>query len=241
MLTKEEDTTNTQQQRNQTNSTVSNAAITTATTITVTSKPASFISSNLAFKRTHSWSTASSSGEEFQQYEEELIPPDNFNMVSNWVYRSSFPKKKNFAFLKKLGLKSILTLILEEYPEQNMKFLEANNIKFFQFEIAGNKGPFVQIPEDKICAALAVILDRRNHPILIHCNKGKHRTGCLIGCLRKLQRWTHTSIFDEYRRFSHPKSRSMDQQFIELFDVSQVWKLVDKRFVPKWEVLGDPW
>ncbi|CAI2181053.1 15271_t:CDS:2 [Funneliformis geosporum] len=205
---------------------------------TVSSKP--FISSTLASQRTHSWSTASSSGEEHQQYEE-LIPPDNFTMVSTWVYRSSFPKKKNYAFLKKLGLKSILTLILEEYPAQNMKFLEANDIKFFQFGIAGNKEPFVQIPEDKICAALAVILDRRNHPILIHCNKGKHRTGCLIGCLRKLQRWTHTSIFDEYRRFSHPKSRSMDQQFIELFDVSQVWKLVDKRYVPNWEVLGYPW
>ncbi|RUP49979.1 hypothetical protein BC936DRAFT_140807 [Jimgerdemannia flammicorona] len=39
---------------------------------------------------------------------EVLIPPDNFNMVSKHIYRSSFPKKKNFAFLKKLGLKSML-------------------------------------------------------------------------------------------------------------------------------------
>jgi hypothetical protein len=31
------------------------------------------------------------------------------------------------------------TLILEEYPEQNMKFLEENDIKFLQFGIAGNK------------------------------------------------------------------------------------------------------
>ncbi|GBC01991.1 hypothetical protein RclHR1_04400014 [Rhizophagus clarus] len=208
-------------------------------TSTTATTPVPLISSNLAFQRTPSWSTTSS-GEEHRQFEE-LIPPDNFNMVSNWVYRSSFPKKKNFAFLKKLGLKSILTLILEEYPEQNTKFLETNDIKFFQFGIAGNKEPFCHIPEDKISAALAVILDRRNHPILIHCNKGKHRTGCLIGCLRKLQRWTHTSIFDEYRRFSHPKSRSMDQQFIELFDVSQVWELVDRNYVPNWDVLGCPW
>lgn len=33
--------------------------------------------------------------------------------------------------------------------------------------------PFDNIPEDVICAALVQILDRRNHPILIHCNKGK--------------------------------------------------------------------
>ncbi|KAG9288292.1 hypothetical protein G9A89_021323 [Geosiphon pyriformis] len=197
--------------------------------------------SALDFQRTLSWSTNSSAGEEQPIYDEELIPPENFTMVSTWVYRSSFPKKKNFPFLKKLGLKSILTLILEEYPDQNMKFLEANRIKLFQFGIAGNKEPFVHIPEDKICAALAVILDKRNHPILIHCNKGKHRTGCLVGCLRKLQRWSHTSIFDEYRRFSHPKSRSMDQQFIELFDASQVWKLVDPKWVPNWKLLEDPW
>ncbi|KAG2182033.1 hypothetical protein INT43_006959 [Umbelopsis isabellina] len=176
--------------------------------------------------------------EEEEVFEEALIPPENFNMVSEYIYRSSFPKKKHFTFLKKLGLKSVLTLILEEYPAQNMKFLEENNIKFLQFGIAGNKEPFVQIPEEKISAALAAMLDRRNHPMLIHCNKGKHRTGCLIGCLRKLQHWSYTSIFDEYRRFSHPKSRSMDQQFIELFDTRQVWELIDKEHMPNWPILG---
>jgi len=39
---------------------------------------------------------------------EELIPMENFSMVCKGVYRGAFPKKKNFPFLKKLGLKSIL-------------------------------------------------------------------------------------------------------------------------------------
>lgn len=47
-------------------------------------------------------------GEEEEVFEEALIPPENFNMVSDHVYRSSFPKKKHFSFLKKLGLKSVL-------------------------------------------------------------------------------------------------------------------------------------
>ncbi|CAG8845426.1 17318_t:CDS:2, partial [Gigaspora margarita] len=166
-----------------------------ASSLIVSQKPTNFIASTAAFQMTQAWTAASSSGEEQYPYEEELIPPGNFSMVSTWIYRSSFPKKKNFAFLKKLGLKN--------YPEQNRKFLEANNIKLMQFGIAGNK----------------------------------HRTGCLVGCLRKLQRWTHTSIFDEYRRFSCPKSRSMDQQFIELFDASQVWKLVNRDNLPKWDEL----
>jgi len=40
----------------------------------------------------------------------------------------------------------------------------------------------------------------------------------LVGCLRKLQKWSLTSVFDEYRRFAGKAARVADQQFIELFD-----------------------
>ena len=170
-------------------------------------------------------------------FDELLIPPDNFAMVNSFVYRSSFPKKKHFPFLRTLGLRSVLTLILEEYPEQNTKFLDDNGITFYQYGIPGNKEPFVHIPHDKITAALCTILDRRNHPMLIHCNKGKHRTGCLVGCLRKLQAWSLTAVFDEYRRFSFPKSRSMDQEFMELYREDSVWEHVDAKWLPQWAVL----
>ncbi|XP_030527880.1 tyrosine-protein phosphatase DSP1-like [Rhodamnia argentea] len=53
--------------------------------------------------------------------------------------------------------------------------------------------PFVYIPEEKVCEALKVLLDVRNHPVLIHCKRGKYHTGCLVGCLRKLQRWCLSS------------------------------------------------
>lgn len=37
-----------------------------------------------------------------------LYPPENFSMVSPKLYRSSFPKKSNFAFLRSLGLRSVM-------------------------------------------------------------------------------------------------------------------------------------
>lgn len=41
--------------------------------------------------------------------QEDLTPaPENFSMVVTGVYRSSFPRPENFAFLEKLKLKSIL-------------------------------------------------------------------------------------------------------------------------------------
>ncbi|EPZ33600.1 protein-tyrosine phosphatase [Rozella allomycis CSF55] len=170
--------------------------------------------------------------EEDSSFQIDLYPPENFSLVCPGVYRSSFPKKRHFPFIKKLKLKSIVTLILEDYPEINLQFLNENNIKLYQFGVPGNKEPFVDIPENIIAKALTVLVDSRNLPTLIHCNKGKHRTGCLVGCLRRLQGWTFTSIFDEYRRFSNPKARAMDQQFIELFNTDLV--IYHEGYTPDW-------
>ncbi|CAL9013668.1 unnamed protein product [Prunus brigantina] len=151
-----------------------------------------------------------------------FIPPLNFSMVDNGIFRSGFPESANFSFLQTLGLRSIICLCPEPYPEANVEFLKSNGIKLFQFGIEGYKEPFVNIPEDTIREALKVLLDVRNHPVLIHCKRGKHRTGCLVGCLRKLQRWCLTSVFDEYQRFAAAKARVADQRFMEMFDVSSL-------------------
>eukprot|EP00035_Acanthoeca_spectabilis_P021913 m.440894 g.440894 ORF g.440894 m.440894 type:complete len:172 (+) comp18584_c0_seq1:168-683(+) len=162
----------------------------------------------------------------------ELFPPANFSLVTTGIYRSGFPTKKNLPFLRKLKLKAVLALVPEAIPEWLTSFYEANGIALLQHGLPGNKEPFVNIPQDKIALAIQALLDSRNYPVLIHCNKGKHRTGCLVGCLRKLQSWSLVAICDEYRRFSAPKSRVLDQQFIELFDVACV--SYDVRYKPNW-------
>ncbi|XP_050288398.1 probable tyrosine-protein phosphatase DSP4 isoform X2 [Quercus robur] len=117
-----------------------------------------------------------------------LIPPLNFSMVDYGIFRSGFPDDANFGFLKSLGLRSVISLCTEPYPEVSKKFLKDNKIELFTFEIDG-------------------------------C---KHRTGCLVGCLRRLQRWCLSSVFDEYQRFAAAKARVSDQRFIELFDLSSL-------------------
>ncbi|KAI8020999.1 Synaptotagmin-1 [Camellia lanceoleosa] len=39
------------------------------------------------------------------------------------------------------------------------------------------KEPFVNIPKDTIREALKVVLDEKNHPLLIHCKRGKFMGG----------------------------------------------------------------
>lgn len=156
-----------------------------------------------------------------------LCPPDNFAPVVNEIYRSSFPQPANFEFLKKLKLRLILCLIPEDYPQPQIDFLARENIELFQLGMLGNKEPFVKISSDLITQAAKIVLNPANQPILIHCNRGKHRTGCLVGVIRRLQRWSLTIILDEYRKFASPKERPMDQQFIELYDLKEIEAYTD--------------
>ncbi|XP_024455636.1 probable tyrosine-protein phosphatase DSP4 isoform X1 [Populus trichocarpa] len=166
-------------------------------------------------------------GEEREGEEELLVPPLNFAMVDNGIFRSGFPDSANFSFLQSLGLRSILYLCPEPYPEANYEFLKDNGIRIFQFGIEMCKlmaidnaewtGIFCKHSRGNNPRSIENV---KNHPVLVHCKRGKHRTGCLVGCLRKLQRWCLSSIFDEYQRYAAAKARVSDQRFMELFDIS---------------------
>ncbi|KAI9025333.1 tyrosine phosphatase family-domain-containing protein [Phycomyces nitens] len=160
-----------------------------------------------------------------------LVPPLNFAMVAPGVYRSGHPNKQNFSFLRKLGLKTIMYFAVEDYPPEMKHFVEHEGIEVLQFRMEGNKEPFVEVNPDDMSQALAKLLDERSHPVLIHCLKGKHRIGCLVGCLRKIQRWSMTSIFDEYRKFAGSRILA-DQEFIETFDHEGV--PYDANYQPVW-------
>lgn len=148
-----------------------------------------------------------------------LAPPTNFSMVEDGIFRSGFPQPANFRFLQTLNLRSIICLCPEPYPEENLKFLQSNDIRLFQFGIEGKTESSASIPRDTIMEALRILIDVRNHPVLIHCKRGKHRTGCLVGCLRKLQNWCLSSVLEEYKRFAGVKARITDMKFIESFEV----------------------
>jgi hypothetical protein len=62
--------------------------------------------------------------------EDPLIPPENFSLVASGVYRSGFPKKRNFKFMETLRLKTVLTLVLEDYPETNLRWCEERDVQF---------------------------------------------------------------------------------------------------------------
>ena len=124
----------------------------------------------------------------------DLLVPNNFAMVEEGVYRSSFPRTKNIGFLTRLGLKTgialtshslyhqnnsteVISLVPEEYPVAMVDFYRSAGITLLSHGLEGNKWPFKEINEQELRETIIDILKDKNRPLLIHCNKGKHRTG----------------------------------------------------------------
>jgi tyrosine-protein phosphatase SIW14 len=163
-------------------------------------------------------SSVRSAAERFHPY----IPPANYGAVlPGIIYRSSYPEKKNHEFIKDLKIKSILTLVPEPISPEYQAFMDEAGIQHFQVHIKANKGE-VRVESCEMSRALRLILDRTNHPILVHCNKGKHRTGCTIACLRRITGMDFGSIIDEYHTYAGVKARLMDEVFFENFDLNNV-------------------
>ncbi|TFA97558.1 Tyrosine-protein phosphatase SIW14 [Trichoderma ghanense] len=147
--------------------------------------------------------------------------PVNFGLVVPGVYRSSYPKKEDFAFLKGLKLKTIVTLVKKDEPDHELEaFVAANGIQQVIFNMKGTKKE--PIPPSTMAAILEIVLDRQNYPLVIHCNHGKHRTGCVVAVVRKLSGWNLERTLDEYKSYATPKVRECDVDYITAFQPSSL-------------------
>ncbi|ORX33724.1 protein-tyrosine phosphatase [Kockovaella imperatae] len=173
-----------------------------------------------------------------------IVPPLNFGLVEDGFYRSAQPSELNFSFLEKLELKTVIWVGAEELSDVLQSFLDSQGIKLHNLapqtslnphfpppyadgDVVPLSGqyhlpPLPPPPEPLIISALSLLLTPSSFPTLVCCNMGRHRTGTVVGCYRKLQRWALSSILEEYRRFAGMKVRVLNEQFIELFDTDLV-------------------
>ena len=150
------------------------------------------------------------------------IPPLNYGaVVPGSIYRSSYPEPANYEFLKDLKIKSILTLVPEPIAPEYQSFMDEAGIQHFRVHIRANKGE-VRVDSCEMQRALRLVMDRSNQPILIHCNKGKHRTGCTVACFRRICGLDMETIREEYHTYAGKKARFLDEVFFENFDLNLV-------------------
>jgi tyrosine-protein phosphatase OCA1 len=97
-----------------------------------------------------------------------------------------------------------------------LNFIDDQEIQLFHLGYTQATNQFDPMSEEVVLESLELMLDPSNYPMMVMCNQGRHRTGTVVGCLRKLQRWNVTSIFEEYRRYAGPKVRILSERSINL-------------------------
>ncbi|RWW08550.1 hypothetical protein BHE74_00033404 [Ensete ventricosum] len=156
-----------------------------------------------------------------------LTPPSNFGVVDGGIFRSGFPISDNFPFLEALNLRSIVYLCPEPYPAANAEFVRSRGIRLFQFGIEGSRGKVRNLGQINLLYLTYIWKELQSSLIFTHqCPFLQHRTGCLVGCFRKLQNWCLSSVHEEYIKFASVKARPSDMKFIEMFDVSCMMQCV---------------
>ena len=156
-------------------------------------------------------------------------------MVEENLYRSGQPSEINFPFLSTLGLSAVIWLAVEEPQENFLAWADENEITIHHMGIQEGRDIWdPMLTEDCVVDALNVIVKINEiGPMAIMCNLGRHRTGTVVGCLRRLQGWNLArytsvraiipnfySVTEEYRRYAGHRWRgsSLTAWFANLSD-----------------------
>ncbi|KXJ96682.1 protein-tyrosine phosphatase, partial [Microdochium bolleyi] len=142
--------------------------------------------------------------------------PINFGIVTPGLYRSGYPQVHDYPFIQSLKLKTIVTLVSKEMPDGYQAFMDTNGITHRVFNMAGTKKEVIST--EMMQRILDVVTDSANYPLLIHCNHGKHRTGCVVGLIRKASEWEIPAILQEYSHYASPKVRETDLEYLTKFN-----------------------
>lgn len=119
----------------------------------------------------------------------------------------------------------MVILSIPSIDNSTVQFFNRNHIDVVFVENTV-KDSGIPMSEDMAYAALTLISDKKNLPLLIMCKSGKNLTGVVTACLRKMQRWSLISIYEEFRRYAAGwlslRSQQQLEQFIELFDTDPI-------------------
>ncbi|KAJ2666188.1 protein-tyrosine-phosphatase [Coemansia sp. RSA 1199] len=129
-----------------------------------------------------------------------LIPPYRFERVQNRLYRGGYPKPRNFRFLRRQRLKTLVSLIPSDRDTQLSDYCRDENIDRICIPV-DSPNENVTLTDEIVSQCLELMTDPSRAPLYIHCLDGSNVTGVVVMCLRKLQLWRVSSLQNEYLRF----------------------------------------
>ena len=89
-------------------------------------------------------------GSRTSDFDEVVVPPLNFDMVAPGVYRSGHPNARNFRFLQRLNLRSIVYLANDDYRTNVLQWSKSQGLNVFHHRVNLNKEPFTESTQSLI-------------------------------------------------------------------------------------------
>ncbi|KAJ3339579.1 hypothetical protein HDU93_007996 [Gonapodya sp. JEL0774] len=145
-----------------------------------------------------------------------LIAPYRFGHIEEDLFRGGYPKPRNHRFLRRLRLRTIVSLTPDPPAPDLLEFCGAENIKSLHIPVAKSKGS-IPLGYARVSAILQILVNAQRHPMYVHCLDGALVTGSVIMCLRKLQLWTGAAAIAEFARYSGDTVETEQTEFLESF------------------------
>lgn len=141
-------------------------------------------------------------------------PFKRFQQVGDNLYRGGQPDAQGFAFLRDLGIKTIVNL---RRDDSERPLVESLGMKFIHIPMVlrflGGR-----LSEDAVKTFVAAVDDPGNGPIFVHCKRGADRTGAFVALYRMMRDgWNVDRAYGEARdtgmRWWFPKLKGELRRF----------------------------
>lgn len=132
-------------------------------------------------------------------------PMVNFHKVRAGLYRGGHPDTAGVAYLKKLGVKTIVDLevadLIEATPGQISQELDdasSAGITVLRYPMSAFEPALSARFDANMDSLQSVLADKSRQPIYVHCKHGQDRTGLVVGLERvEHEGWAPKKAHDE--------------------------------------------
>jgi protein tyrosine phosphatase (PTP) superfamily phosphohydrolase (DUF442 family) len=120
----------------------------------------------------------------------ELAGVDNFHKVCDTLYRGAQPSKEGMRELKKLGIKTVVSL--------RSFHSDRDEIGETQLDYEHIYAKAWHIEDKEVVRFLKIVTDPNRTPVFVHCQRGADRTGTMCAIYRiAIQGWSKEAAIEE--------------------------------------------
>jgi len=149
----------------------------------------------------------------------------NFAKISDNLYRGAQPSAEGFKSLKKMGVKTIISL-RAFHSDRDM--IKGNGLYYMRV-----KFNTWHAENEDILKVFKIIINPDYQPVFIHCQHGSDRTGTVMAIYRNIfQNWEMSDAINEMKKFGFHEIWSNLIKYLNGFDSKNFIELLKKQPMP---------